>query len=337
MLVVAAVLALQVVSFASTAVVGTMAGLLGSLGITSGVVDLVDEMRVLRKENRDLTTKNGNLRAENGKLETQNGNLKAENGKLESQNGNLRAENGELESQNGNLKAENGKLETQNGNLKAENRTLKTENGKLKDVNGRLKTANASLSATVAELKGQVADADITIEKQTTRIADLESNLGEANDMVAKQAGTLKDLRRGAGTLAEDISERTAKVAARNIASMPMESVPVLGAVTIVVVTGLEVYDACTTLRDTTELARRAGVKRSDFERRASDICARVVGRPSLPEEMTIEQCEAYADRAGREIDPEVANEVRQICACMRLPDGCAEPQASVSPPVDMP
>jgi len=54
----------------------------------------------------------------------------------------------------------------------------------------------------------------------------------------------------------ETISKRAAKSAAREIASMPGEGIPVWGTAVIVSVTALELYDLCQTIKDMNALRR---------------------------------------------------------------------------------
>ena len=96
-----------------------------------------------------------------------------------------------------------------------------------------------------------------------TGITSVVGNLKNNNDALkktnkkleAKQAKVAAN-RKLVGELSEKIALRTTRNAARNIVSMPAESLPYIGVVTVVTVTGLEIKDACATMEDIKEINR---------------------------------------------------------------------------------
>ena len=68
----------------------------------------------------------------------------------------------------------------------------------------------------------------------------------------AKLAASQKQVAR----VSKRIATRTSRKVVRSIASIPAEAIPYIGVATIITITGLEVYDACATMKDLRELNR---------------------------------------------------------------------------------
>ena len=127
------------------------------------------------------------------------------------------------------------------------------------------------------ELKNKLVEASgrLVIEKQSNRVlkTQIKKQAGDlALERVSKRAinQRFRDLTMGlvpfkgkkvalsaaVNETADTIGKRSLKSAKNNIASMPGEALPWLGASVIVGVTALELYDLCATIKDMKELKR---------------------------------------------------------------------------------
>ena len=104
--------------------------------------------------------------------------------------------------------------------------------------------AFSNLTGVTSVVRG-LADANDILQKKNTKL-------------IAKQANSAAN-KRIVGELSEKIAKRTNRSAARNIISMPAESLPWIGLTTVVGVTALEIYDACATMEDMQEINRILG------------------------------------------------------------------------------
>lgn len=85
--------------------------------------------------------------------------------------------------------------------------------------------------------------------------------LQDKANMQLKKTGESKKLIRG---VSRKMQKRIAFNAARNISSIAAESLPVIGAGVVVIVTAYEIKDACENLKDLHQLAIAAGVEHGD-------------------------------------------------------------------------
>jgi len=105
-------------------------------------------------------------------------------------------------------------------------------------------TAFSTLTG-VTSVVGGLADANDILQKKNKKLA-------------AKQAKSAAN-KKLIGDLSEKIARRTNRNAARNIISMPAESLPWIGLTTVLGVTALEIYDACATMQDMKEINQILG------------------------------------------------------------------------------
>ncbi len=187
-------------------------------------------------------------------------------------------------------------------------KNLKAQVARLESERDDILKKNSGLTGAVQNLKGQLAGAQTTI--------------GELEKRSPLPDWQVKKLDR----ITARIGRRSADNAVRNIASIPLESVPILGPLTIVSVTALEIKDACQTLEDMEALRIMAGRPASETDR-VSQICSMIVRTPALPSELTISQCRAHAENIRAELGSEAAHTVDQQCDCLELPDGCPAPE----------
>ena len=159
------------------------------------------------------------LKHGNDTLKKKNGKLVAEADGLKRKNGKLVAEADGLKRKNGKLVAEADGLKRKNGKLVAEADGLKRKNGKLVAEADGLKRKNGKLVAEADGLKARNLTKIKAVEKITSRIA-----------------------------------YRTTRSATLNVASIPVEAIPVVGIGAALAVTTWELTEACGIMRDMKEL-----------------------------------------------------------------------------------
>jgi len=187
-------------------------------------------------------------------------------------------------------------------------KNLKAEVARLEGERAEIVKKNKGLAGDVQKLKGRIADARKTIGELEKRSPLPKWQIEKLDRITAR------------------IGRRSADNAVRNIASIPLESVPILGPLTIVSVTALEIKDACQTLEDMEALRIMAGRPASETDR-VSQTCSLIVRTPNLPSELTISQCRAHAESIRAELGSDAANAVEEQCDCLELPDGCPAPE----------
>ncbi|WP_375264202.1 hypothetical protein [Palleronia sp.] len=184
---------------------------------------------------------------------------------------------------------------------------LKAELARLEGERADVIKKNSVLTGSVQKLEGQLADSRMTIGQLEKRRPLPDWQVEKLDRITAR------------------IGRRSADNAMRNIASIPLESVPILGPLTIVSVTALEVKDACQSLEDMEALRIMAGRPASETDR-VSQVCSLIVHTPGLPNQLTISQCRAHAENIRAELGSEAAKNVDEQCDCLELPDGCPAP-----------
>ena len=170
---------------------------------------------------------------------------------------------------------------------------------------------------------------ELTLSK--SRLESITTELRQFRKRAVEMTGELEDRRmerRLPRTAVKLIDRLTARIvqrsgvnATRNLASMPLESIPVVGALTIVSVTALEIHDACQTAVEMEELRQLANLPDVDTSvvRKA---CAKIPTLSSL-DDLTLAQCREHADKVLAELGPEAAVPIIHKCDCLELPDGC--------------
>ena len=168
-------------------------------------------------------------------------------------------------------------LKTELGETSAK---LITEKKIKRELSTQLTTTSAELALekkTKIDLESQLgrASQNLAIERQAKRtlqskISDQAGELATQktsnrilksryNDILAGLVtfkGEKVALKKAVAQTSEQIGKRSARSAARNVASMPGEAIPWIGTAVIVGVTSLEIRDLCLTMKDMTELQR---------------------------------------------------------------------------------
>ena len=157
---------------------------------------------------------------------------------------------------------------------------LITEKKIKRELSTQLTTTSAELALekkASIDLKSQLgrASQNLTAERQAKRLlqSKMTTQAGELgaektsnrilksryNDILAGLVtfkGEKVALKKAVAQTSEQIGKRSARSAARNVASMPGEAIPWIGTAVIVGVTSLEIRDLCLTMKDMTELQR---------------------------------------------------------------------------------
>lgn len=197
------------------------------------------------------------------------------------------------------LRRDRSRLEVEKARLSEERRRLALHRNKLESENRRL--------------KGRIAV--------------------EADEIAHARA-----LRNKFDELGRRISLRTARGAARNISSMALESVPLVGAATVIAVTASEIRDACSTFNEMQELRKAAGF--DPLDNLMADSCDYVpfASVELKLNEISIEECRAQADKLAG-IDRRAADGLNAVCDCIEKRPGheavcLAEEKNGVTEPV---
>lgn len=192
--------------------------------------------------------------------------------------------------------------------------------------------------------KGKVAKLADELALSKSRLKSTTIELDQSRQRVEEVTGKLEDLRKKPrlpnttvkhiDSLTNRIVQRSGVNAARNLASMPLESVPVVGALTIVSVTALEVHDACQTAVEMEELRRLANLPDVDASVIRS-ACAKIPTIGGL-DGLTLAECREHEGNVLAELGPDAAAPIKGKCDCLELPDGCPGGQSGtmrVQPP----
>jgi septal ring factor EnvC (AmiA/AmiB activator) len=243
------------------------------------------------------------------------------------------------------------KLEAEQKADQSRSESLRRE---LEAERGRANQLAKDRAASEARVKQLQADLDVEKRKATNfadeltlskvRLKSTTTDLRQSRKRVVEVTGKLEDLRntpRLPNKAVAHVDRLTARIVqrsgvndARNLASMPLESVPVVGALTIVSVTALEVHDACQTAVEMEELRRLANLPDVD----ASIVRAACAKIPTLGglDDLTLAQCREHESKVLTELGPEAAAPIKNKCDCFELPDGCPDEETEtvrVPPP----
>lgn len=211
------------------------------------------------------------------------------------------------------------------------------------------RAARLDLDLKENETRIKQLQADLDVEKRkAAKFADeltlsksrLKSTTTELQDVTGKLED-LRDTPRFTNTAVKQIDSLTSRIvqrsgvnATRNLASMPLESVPVVGALTIVSVTALEVHDACQTAVEMEELRRLANLPDVDASA-FRGACEKIPILGGL-DDLTLAECREHEGNVLAELGPEAAAPIKDKCDCLELPDGCPGEQTGtvrVPPP----
>lgn len=115
-------------------------------------------------------------------------------------------------------------------------------------------SADLAASRTVnRQLRAELSDASSELAVERIARRELREQMSEG---LVEFRGSRMALRDAVASVADGVSDRAAKSAARETASMAGEALPYVGTAVIVGVTALEISDLCLTLKDMNELKR---------------------------------------------------------------------------------
>jgi len=104
------------------------------------------------------------------------------------------------------------------------------------------------LSKTVSAVTG-ITSIVTDLADSKAKLAASQKQVGELNKKIAKT-------KKQVGGLTRKIGIRTGRSVVRSVASIPAEAIPFIGVATTITITGLEIKDACATMKDLEELNR---------------------------------------------------------------------------------
>ncbi|OYX44991.1 MAG: hypothetical protein B7Z02_02850 [Rhodobacterales bacterium 32-67-9] len=119
---------------------------------------------------------------------------------------------------------------------------------KVKELDRQLALSQVDADRLAKDLARKQADADALVSENSI----LKRKLDEAGTVIYR--GQKRAIKEAVNETSERIAERTARAAARNIAAMPGEAIPVYGIAVVVGATAWEVNDACQMMGEMYEL-----------------------------------------------------------------------------------
>ena len=128
-------------------------------------------------------------------------------------------------------------------------RDLKLQLGSVSQNLVTERQAKRTLKSQIGRQAGELA-----AEKASKRL--LRSQINDLSGGLVSFKGEKVAVKIAVAQTAEQIGKRSTRSAARNVASMPGEAIPWIGAAVIVGVTALEISDLCLTMKDMMELQR---------------------------------------------------------------------------------
>jgi alanyl-tRNA synthetase len=205
-------------------------------------------------------------------------------------------------------------LKRKNGTLKADKRRLKADKSRLKERNKALQKKNTQLGKRNKTLKGNLESARARLTKARAGFRKMDNTT-----------------RR--------IARRAIRGVGRNVAAVPLETIPVAGAATVVAVTALDVRQACATARDMQELRTASGIDDAPKDWTAQ-VCG-VFTRPAVPEvcDMTIDECRDHASEVRADLGDDMGAQIDRQCDALNRPDPpiCREPDPDDGPTTPLP
>lgn len=187
-----------------------------------------------------------------------------------------------------------------------------------------------SLRGELDDERRRAAQRGRTLRASEARVRQLRTDLDGARGQAARLGDELTEVTRKLDRLRDgmQIDRLTARIiqrsgvnALRNLASMPLESLPLVGALTIASVTALEIRDACQTAVELEELRRLANLPPADASK-IREACETIPTVGGL-DELTLPQCREHERKVRAELGLEASDPIRQKCDCIELPNGC--------------
>lgn len=107
----------------------------------------------------------------------------------------------------------------------------------------------------------------------------LQATIASQDRTIRKQAAARGRHRAATRKFGTRLATRTKRVAAKSIAAIPAESIPVLGLAVLIADTGYELYAACETMQDLDELYTELGLGEPASADAMASVC-----NPDLPD-----------------------------------------------------
>lgn len=129
---------------------------------------------------------------------------------------------------------------------------LATRKSKAVELDDRVRKETASLRKQTDEAHARRTKAEVDLDGERAKVKRAHLDL---DDVKAKRLIDAKEAKLVAGR----VRERLAKGVARNVSSVPAESIPYLGIGVTLSMTALDLYDACQTMKEFNELLLKLG------------------------------------------------------------------------------
>jgi hypothetical protein len=107
----------------------------------------------------------------------------------------------------------------------------------------------------------------------------MQSKLATQDNAIKKHKATANKRKAATRRFGTRLAKRTKRVAAKSIAAIPAESIPVIGVAVLIADTGYELYAACESIRDLDELYSYMGMEGETPDDVMHSVCD-----PQLPE-----------------------------------------------------
>lgn len=167
-----------------------------------------------------------------------------------------------------------------------------------------LRRQNDELETRSRQLRDRVDELELETKKLSDENVRFRRQLNEGKNVIDRRSRRIGNI--------------VLRTATRSVASIPLESVPVVGAFTIVAITALEVNDACATMEEMQHLRKLAGLPLQDSL--MQDICDLVPTLPTSARYKDARECREHrrvlSEQFG-EANPEIPAVLDPICACL--------------------
>ena len=139
--------------------------------------------------------------------------------------------------------------------------------------------ASNVLTLTSSAFNAALSGALATVTGVRTVTGLMQSQLASQQRVITRQAAENAQRKAATRRFGTRLANRTKRVAAKSLAAIPAESIPILGIGILIADTGYELYAACETLRDVNQLYLDLGVND-----RVTDDSLQQVCNPDLPD-----------------------------------------------------
>lgn len=104
------------------------------------------------------------------------------------------------------------------------------------------------------QLQSELTDSRVARHQLQEELADSRALKRQIRGELADSRAIQHEMREATTEVTQRIAQRNTRAAARSVATMPAESMPIVGTTIIVASASLEVYELCETMNDMTEL-----------------------------------------------------------------------------------